>query len=523
MASSPFKSIFFSLFSTFLGFINCNAQVGMGTLTPQGALDITSTTDGLLMPRIALSATNVATVTTPTTSELVYNTFTSAAGATQVTPGFYYWDGAAWIAVATGANSDWKLTGNAGTVAGTNFVGTTDAIDYVTKTNNTERVRVLSNGRVGINNAAPAASDMLTVTSSGTSAYAINGYSANNGSAVYGSISSGTTTFGAVQGEYFGTASTGTAIRGITFCATAGTTLTDANSAVNGQLGAANGNSVFSFAIKGQALNNAGNQVGGVIGLVNSAGTYGMLGYRRSNGTLYAVLGNGAYQNNTSRNAQSTQESIEIGIGIEGGFLGGHIRGDQYGLITKGDRFGSYTDGTTITNKAYAVINENGSGERIATYASTSTTIDVTTKGMGELVNGMARIAFDKNFAGLVSKEKPVIVTVSPMGETNGVYVASVTADGFTVKENKGGTSMVSFYWIAVGEKNNAALTEVPKEVLSKDFDKNLDNILAIDEDSKEAGKAMWWNGRTLEFGKSAPAAASPRKAQVLENAKPKK
>lgn len=634
------KSIFFSLSFFAFGIVNCNSQVGIGTITPEGAFDVTSTTDGILIPRIALSATNVATVTTPTTSELVYNTFTSALGPNQVVPGFYYWDGALWIAVATGANTDWKSTGNAGTTAGTNFVGTTDAIDFVTKTNNTEktrvtsagnvgigtnapaakldiaasttvvnsiinatgsindflqfniqntsaasqaqsgysatadngtattgfawlginnstfnfptaynigvandvsyigsgqdmyiananntksiifstgkaatpffteRMRILNNGRVAVNNSAPATSDLFTATSNSTSTYAINGYSANNGSGVYGSISAGTTTLGAVQGEYFGTASSGTGVRGLTFSTTAGTSLSDANSAVNGQLGTANGNTVFSFGIKGQALNNAGNQVGGVVGSVNNAGTYGMLGYRRSSGVLYAVLGNGAYQNNTTRGTQSSQPSSEVGIGIDGGFLGGHIKGEQYGLITKGSRFGSYTDGTTITNKAFAVVNENGNGEKIATYASTSTTIDVSAKGVGELVNGTSRIIFDKNFANLISKGKPIIVTVSPMGETNGVYVASVTADGFTVKENKAGTSSISFYWIAVGEKSDTKQMEVPKEVLDKNFDKNLEDIMAIDEESKERKNAMWWNGTSLEFGKSVPASS---------------
>ena len=60
------------------------AQVGFGVTTPNGVLDITSADNGLLAPRLALSATNVATVLTPTVSELVYNTFTSAAGANQV-------------------------------------------------------------------------------------------------------------------------------------------------------------------------------------------------------------------------------------------------------------------------------------------------------------------------------------------------------------------------------------------------------------------------------------------------------
>ena len=44
----------------------------------------------------------------------------------------------------------WNLTGNTGTTAGTNYIGTTDNVDFVTKTNGTERMRVLANGHVGI-------------------------------------------------------------------------------------------------------------------------------------------------------------------------------------------------------------------------------------------------------------------------------------------------------------------------------------------------------------------------------------
>ena len=51
--------------------------------------------------------------------------------------------------------SNWLLTGNSGTTAGTNFIGTTDAKDFVTKTNNIERLRVLSTGNVGIGTTAP--------------------------------------------------------------------------------------------------------------------------------------------------------------------------------------------------------------------------------------------------------------------------------------------------------------------------------------------------------------------------------
>lgn len=51
-----------------------------------------------------------------------------------------------WVNGTGGSGSGWSLTGNAGTTAGTNFIGTTDAIDFVVKTNNTERMRVTSAG-----------------------------------------------------------------------------------------------------------------------------------------------------------------------------------------------------------------------------------------------------------------------------------------------------------------------------------------------------------------------------------------
>ncbi len=60
-----------------------------------------------------------------------------------------------WASAASLANA-WSLTGNSGTTAGTNFIGTTDGHDLVFKTNSTENMRIANvSGNVGINNPTP--------------------------------------------------------------------------------------------------------------------------------------------------------------------------------------------------------------------------------------------------------------------------------------------------------------------------------------------------------------------------------
>lgn len=68
------------------------AQVGIGTTDPKAELEIVSTKDGFLIPRVSLTSTNSLSVNpsvlinTPTASEMVYNTATI----NDVTPGYYY-------------------------------------------------------------------------------------------------------------------------------------------------------------------------------------------------------------------------------------------------------------------------------------------------------------------------------------------------------------------------------------------------------------------------------------------------
>jgi hypothetical protein len=83
-----------------------NAQTGIGTTTPDASakLDVYSTNKGFLPPRVALTATNVASpITNPANGLMVFNTVTAGASPYEVVPGYYYWDstGLKWVSLST--------------------------------------------------------------------------------------------------------------------------------------------------------------------------------------------------------------------------------------------------------------------------------------------------------------------------------------------------------------------------------------------------------------------------------------
>jgi hypothetical protein len=82
-----------------------SAQTGIGTTTPNASakLEVYATNKGFLPPRIALTATTDATtIASPVAGLLIYNTATAGAAPNNVVPGYYYWNGTAWIQIAGG-------------------------------------------------------------------------------------------------------------------------------------------------------------------------------------------------------------------------------------------------------------------------------------------------------------------------------------------------------------------------------------------------------------------------------------
>jgi len=91
---SPFKK--WMLFMSLLVSVAMNAQVGINTTSPNSnaMLDISSSTKGVLMPRVNLINTSIASpLGNHVAGMLVYNLATSG----DVTPGYYYNNGTAWV------------------------------------------------------------------------------------------------------------------------------------------------------------------------------------------------------------------------------------------------------------------------------------------------------------------------------------------------------------------------------------------------------------------------------------------
>lgn len=161
--------------------------IGTDAPDPQSILDIVATDKGVFIPRMTTVQrdANITPSLNATDEGLfIYNNDDSA---------FNYWDGTQWVVIGSSTSDDWTIVGNAGTDADANFIGTTDAVDFVMRTNNTERARILSGGNFGIGTPSPnaklhviqnAASRAIEIYHSGASGNGIylNTNNASNGS-----------------------------------------------------------------------------------------------------------------------------------------------------------------------------------------------------------------------------------------------------------------------------------------------------------------------------------------------------
>ncbi|MCW5898727.1 MAG: hypothetical protein KIT10_05600 [Flavobacteriales bacterium] len=445
---------------------------------------------GLLVPRIALTATNVAApVVGPAASLLVYNTNTAGAGLTAVSPGYYYWGGAQWVRFAQDGVA-WQLLGNAGTVAATNFLGTTDNVALRLRTNNLERFEI-STGTGG----AAGTGGRLWAFQDGTAALPIYSWSANNNTGIFRPLAS-TLGFSTNAVERFripnanqvhamadGTAALpfyswgantnlGMYRIGANILGLSTTGLERMRIQANGQVSVNNAAppAGYQFHVAASAglptaiYGVAAGDWDGVHGQAGGPNGFGLWGRNLNvNGTAVVGAGNNLV-------------SFYMPAGSGGAFTG--FTTSTYHFYTTGgvgqaalmqDAFGAQWN-VGLWNPGYWKILGTGlvgtvvkdlEDRSVALICPEAPDALFQDHGMGQLVNGRARISFDPIYSKniLVDSEHPIKVFVQLEGECNGVYVTNKSAQGFEVVELMNGASNAPFAWSVVAQRANETLS----------------------------------------------------------------
>ncbi len=491
MKKKLFKVLSYSVLFLFLN-TYLFAQVGIGNTNPSSdaLLEIgnaTTTTKGLILPRVDLTGTaNTNPLSAHIEGMVVFNKATAG----DVTPGFYYNDGSAWIRISSGTQSnDWTTTGNSGTNAGTNFLGTTDANALTFRTNNinrfrisqgghfraftdgtaaspiltwdsdrdigiyriaantlglstngTERMRLLSDGRVSINNNNPLSVDQFTVTAPANDD-AVNGYASGTGTGVYGLGNFGVYGTGGI-GVYGNVNSTGWAVRG--------------SNAANKEAIGGFGNGTGGITLPSNGNIFSGTNTGGASFATNATGT-GFSGVGNGGNTSITLTTGSGLAGTGTRigifgvSTESTSNPPNNTIGSAGGyFSNGH--GGFVATAAWVDPLGGGDDdqnfkifGTGAVSTIVKDLNENP----VIMYAPESPECLFQDYGIGELKNGEAIITLDpilsKNIR--VDEDHPIKIFIQLEGDCKGVFVTNKSSTGFTVKEIQGGRSNVDFSW----------------------------------------------------------------------------
>ena len=446
--------------------IYASAQVGIGTTTPAGALDLNptvATNYGFVAPRVALTSTILqAPVVNPQTGAIpagtvVYNTATAGTAPNNVGPGLYYWNGSKWIAFAGSPGGlDWSLTGNSSTVPntfaapGVNYIGTSDNTPIHFSVNGQPRMRITTSGNVGIGqssvattrliiDAIPTTDSALATTNSGSDvAFVIPSASFKNTATNYAT--------------------------GLIVNTDKAPSLVSPNIALR----AASGNTSY---ISPTAQSN--------IAIT-------------ANGTNLAFYGITEGTTDTNRRAAEFRTN-DAGISTDSdtndpvAYLAGYatnIDVDPSGTTANRDiKYGGYfySSANSFTyvgaklNSNYNPGTGNTTNFKIIGYGAVSTIVssdkkDDTKKimfapeapevlfedyGTGQLTNGSVKINIDPIFAKniFVDEKHPLKVFIQLEGDCNGVFVTNKSKDGFTVKELNNGKSNVKFSWHIVGNR----------------------------------------------------------------------
>jgi len=362
------------------------------TANTSSILDITSTTKGMLIPRMTTAQRTA--IASPATGLIVYDSTTGS---------LWVYNGSAWVEIYTSATA-WSLNGNS--ITATNIIGTTNSQPFRFYCNNAERMRfVPTTGSLYIGaTASPYSGDLLGGISTATNTFAINGYSAQNGSGVWGEILSGNSTAYSATSGYYGGSSNGAGVLGNY----AGTNTSNTRAGVYGFL---TNTATGGAGVSGYSQAASGSQHMGVLGWYGNS------------------FGIGTY-----------------GIGLGGGLISGNFDIAIVGWRANNANYAAYYNGNhVIANGSKSASVGTQWGNQLL-YCTESPEVWFEDIGRAKLVNGKCTINLDSIFkqVTVIDTDHPMHVFVQPEGESEDLYVIPGTTS-FTVREKNNGSSNIAF------------------------------------------------------------------------------
>ena len=338
---------------------------------------------------------------------------------------------------------NWMTIGNAGTSAAINFIGTTDPVDWVIRTNNIEQMRVLSTGNVGIGIAAPLAKLHVQVTAGvairGTQTGFGSGYLGYSGAISLGSFGAPP---GAVVFSEEGTASSNPSLIAVTRNpATYAANISYSDVWIAGYFGVDNPSTT--------------NNPPCIYGQLNELSNFGSVVFQNAIAGYMnrgAIAGNGAYSVGLSGIASSANQDA---FGVIGRTYCNSVSASNTGAYFESNNYAG-------VNNAFAYVANAGLNRKIAGSGTVSEIIPTADHGRiiltcpespeywyqdygtVELVNGKAHVDLDPILADIiiVNAENPIRAFFTPvdMPAFNGVSMLNRNEKGFDIAELNGGS-----------------------------------------------------------------------------------
>lgn len=414
-------------------------------------VDISSTSKGLLIPR--MTAAQKTAIASPATGLIIYQT--------DGTTGLYQYDGSTWQHLLN-ATEAWSLLGNAGVVAGTNFIGSTNNAEVAFRSNNIETFRMSTAQKllVGTTTATSPGTQKLEVSSgTGDAIYAhssnIGGWLGYESNFSFGSPAQ--TVNGA--GLYATTTAAGYTPH---FASTSGAATLSANINYSNVWQANynlvdNASSTFNPIASNSQLNVTNSTLGGTQVAVRGWSERGTVA--GNPGFTTGVYGISNSQNQDAFGVQGLSFS-SANYSFGGYFEGLNYSGTSYAYAYVGGTPNATTARKIVGTGTVSEIIPTASHGRITLTAPESPEYWYQDYGSVKFVNGKAHVQLDPILADIifVNEENPIRVFCTPvdMPEFNGVAILNKTSDGFDIVElNQGQHSGTIDYQVIVKPKTN--------------------------------------------------------------------